>query len=210
MLKSVVHILKNSKPANKQQEIANVRAAIEKIYKDFIDGEGKLPQSFSERYNKVLPDGYIIQETPFEPYLKNISNTVDRLTNKSGISDWIYLNESADINTASAEICDWVKCHREMNDLLSKMCRVGDTLIMLPLTLTTYCERKIMIVTDDRSRFDNILEESLQNCKSAGISFCLILSDCELYDLVEQKAKKITYVTYPNYHDEIYADWSFE
>ena len=25
----------------------------------------------------------------------------------------------------------------------------------------------------------------------------------------EQKEKEITYVTYPNYHDETYADWSF-
>ena len=36
------------------------------------------------------------------------------------------------------------------------------------------------------------------------------MSDCGLHDLIEQKEKKITYVTYPNYHDETYADWSLE
>ena len=45
--------------------------------------------------------------------------------------------------------------------------------------------------------------------KAEEISFCTVLSDCKLYDLIEQKEKEITYVTYPNYHDETYANWSF-
>jgi len=113
-----------------------------------------------------------------------------------------------DINTAAAGICDWVKRHRAMNDLLRKKCYIGHTTIMLPLS--TYCESKIMIVIDDGHRFDDISEEHLQNCKALGISFCTILSDCALYHLIEQREKKITYVTYPNYHDETYADWSLE
>ena len=208
MLKSMIHTIIHSREEEKQQEIANVRAEIKKIYKDFLDGEGRMPEGFSERYNKILPDGYIIRETPFELYLKNIWKSVDNLRDESGISDWLYLDESVDINTAAAGICDWIKRHKEMNDLLSKKCQISNTTIMLPLS--TYCDGKLMIVIDDRRRFDDITKEYLHNCKTVGISFCTIISDCALYDLIEQKEKKITYVTYPNYHDETYADWSLE
>ena len=75
--------------------------------------------------------------------------------------------------------------------------------------VSNYCTGKIMIVIDDRGRFADITEESLQKCKAEEISFCTVLSDCKLYDLIEKKEKEITYVTYPNYHDETYADWSF-
>ena len=208
MLRSIIHTINNSREEEKQQEIANVRAEIKKIYKDFLDGEGRLPEGFSERYNKILPDGYIIRKTPFELYLKNIWKSVDKLRDESGISDWLYLDESVDINTAAAGICDWIKRHKEMNDLLSKKCQIGNTTIMLPLS--TYCDGKLMVVIDDSRRFDDITKEYLHNCKAVGISFCTIISDCALYDLIEQKEKKITYVTYPNYHDETYADWSLE
>lgn len=50
--------------------------------------------------------------------------------------------------------------------------------------------------------FDGSLE-----IKAENISFCTVLSDCECYDLIEQKAKRIEYTTYLNYHDETYADW---
>ena len=208
MLKSMIHTIIHSREEEKQQKIANVRAEIKKIYKDFLDGEGRLPEGFSERYNRILPDVYIIRKTPFELYLKNIGKSVDSLRDESGISDWLYLDESVDINTAAAEICDWIKRHKEMYDLLRKKCQIGNTTIMLPLS--TYCDRKLMIVIDDRRRFDDITKEYLHNCKAVGISFCTIISDCALYDLIEQKEKKITYVTYSNYHDETYADWSLE
>lgn len=67
-----------------------------------------------------------------------------------------------------------------------------------------------MIVIDDRRRFEDITEESVQNCKDMGISFCTVLSDCKLYDHIEQKEKEITYETYPDYHDETHADWRFK
>lgn len=207
MLKNIVHTIGNP-GEEEQREIANVRAEINRIYEDFLGGEGRLPEGFSERYNRSLPDGYLIRETPFEPFLKSIWKSVDKLRDETGISDWLHLDESAEINAAAAGICDWVKRHREMNDLLRKKCHIGNTSIMLPLS--AYCEGKLMVVMDDRRRFDDITEECLHECKAAGISFCTVISDCALYDLVEQKEKKITYATYPNYHDETYADWSLK
>ena len=192
---------------SKEQKIADARAEIQKTFQDFMEGEGRLPEGFSERYNRTMPSGLVLHETPFKAYLDKIRHSVDALYDKTGISDWLYLDESLEINAAAQAISDWAKRHREMNALLREKSHVGNTTIMVPVS--DYCTEKIMIVIDDRCRFESITEESLQKCKSEEISFCTVLSDCKLYDLTEQKEKEITYVTYPNYHDETYADWSF-
>ena len=67
-----------------------------------------------------------------------------------------------------------------------------------------------MAVIDNKRRYEGITIESIERCKAEEISFCTGLSDFKLYDLMEQKEKEITYVTYPNYHDETYANWSFK
>ena len=208
MLKSIIHTSNKSKEEKKQQEIENARAEIQKIYKDFLDGEGRLPDGFMQRYTKTLPNGYTIQKTPFESYLKSIWKSVDRLGDESHISDWLFLDGSVDINTAAVQICDWVKRHRKMNEALRQKCHIGNTTIMLPVS--SCCNDKIMVVMDGGHRFNGIGEEILKNCKDAGISFCTIVSDCAMYDLTEQKEKEVKYVTYPNYHDETYADWWLE
>ena len=96
-----------------------------------------------------------------------------------------------------------------MNELFERKCRVGNTTIFFPTSL--YCGGKIMIVVDDASVLDSITEESAAKCKNLDmISFCTVLSENTLYDLFEQKEKKISYVTYPNYHDETYANWYVE
>ena len=193
---------------SKEQKIADARAEIEKTFQDFMEGEGRLPEGFSERYNRTISSGLVLHETPFKAYLDKIRHSVDALYDKTGISDWLYLDESVEINAAAQAISEWAKRHKEMNALLREKSHVGNTTIMVPVS--DYCTEKIMIVIDDRCRFESITEESLQKCKSEEISFCTVLSDCKLYDLTEQKEKEITYVTYPNYHDETYADWSFK
>ena len=193
---------------SKEQKIADARAEIEKTFQEFMEGEGRLPEGFSERYNRTIPSGLVLHETPFKAYLDMIWHSVDALHDKTGISDWLYLDESLEINAATQAISDWAKRHREMNALLKEKSHVGNTTIMVPVS--NYCTGRIMIVIDDRYRFEDITEESLQKCKSEEIYFCTVLSDCKLYDLIEQKEKEITYVTYPNYHDETYADWSFK
>lgn len=195
---------------SKEQEIADARAEIEKTFQDFMNGEGRLPEGFSDPYNRTTAYGFVLRGTPFDTYLNKIRNRVDALHNRSGISDWLYLDESVEINAAAAAISDWVKRHREMHDRLMEKCHIGNTTIMLPLSASTYCNEKLMIVIDDRRIFEDMTEESVQRCKDAGISFCTVLSDCKLYDLIEQKGKEIAYVTYPNYHDETYADWSIQ
>ena len=201
-LKRGYHILFKSK----EQKIADARAEIKKTFQDFMEGEGRLPEGFSERYNRTISSGLVLHETPFKAYLDKIRHSVDALYDKTGISDWLYLDESVEINAAAQAISEWAKRHKEMNALLREKSHVGNTTIMVPVS--DYCTEKIMIVIDDRCRFESITEESLQKCKSEEISFCTVLSDCKLYDLTEQKEKEITYVTYPNYHDETYADWS--
>ena len=79
-----------------------------------------------------------------------------------------------------------------MNRLLQEKCHIGNTTIMVPVS--TYCTGTIMIVVDDRSKFENITEQSAEICKAAGISFCTVLSDRSLYDLTEQKEKELTYI----------------
>lgn len=208
MLKSIITNIKDSHKEKRQQEIDSRRAEIKKEFIEFLKGEGKLPEGFSEPYNRTFPDGYIIKKTPFEDYLKDIGKTVDKLTDESGISEWLYLDDSADLNTAATEICDWIKRHRAFYESLREKCRVGNSSIIL--TEPTYGDAQIMVVVSSKEPFFAVSEAALQDCAALGISFCTIVSECSLYDLLEQKEKTIVYETYPNYHDETYANWSFK
>ena len=184
-------------------------AEMERAFQD-LNGEGKLPEGFSAPYNSTFEDGFVLRGTPFDACLRTIRDSVDDLKNRSGVSDWLYLDDSVEINAAAEAISDWVKRHREMNKWIDKKCHVGNRYISPPLSAFPYCVENIIIVIDDRRRFEDMTEESIQRCKDVGISFCSIVSDCAMYDLFEQKTKAIDYYTYPNYHDETYADWSFQ
>ena len=187
------------------------RAEMKRVFQDFMNGEGKLPEGFSTPYNSTftLKDKFVLRGTPFDAYLRIIRDSVDQLNNHSGISDWLYLDNSVEINAAAEAISDWVKRHREMYKWISKKCRADDAW-SLPWLVSPYGDENIIIVIDDRRRFEDMTEESIQCCKDVGISFCSIVSGCAMYDLFEQKTKVIDYYTYPNYHDETYADWSFQ
>lgn len=96
-----------------------------------------------------------------------------------------------------------------MNELLERKCHLEKTTIFFPTSL--YSGGKIMIVVDNASVLDAITEESAEKCKNLDmISFCTVTSEKSFFDFFEQKEKTISYVTYPNYHDETYADWCFE
>lgn len=167
----------------KKQEIAAEqaeRAEMKKFYQDFINGEGRLPEGFSEKYNRIIQSDYILRETPFEEYLDEIWITVDSLKNCTGISDWIYFDGHIEINAAIEMILDWARRHREMNAYLYEK---GFWLMNL------YCKHKIMVVMENGDAFRNVTEKSIASCKTEQISFCIILSECELYDLIEHKAK---------------------
>ncbi len=173
--------------------------------------EGKLPEGFSEPY--TIYDTrvhYVYRGTPFGEYLEEIRDNVDSLHDESGISNWLYLDESVEINAAAQAISYWRKRHKEVNAQLHENCYVAKAKAYIWPSSSPYCDKKIMIVIADRSRFDGMTEESIQKCKEQEISFCTILSKSKMYDLIEQKEKEITYRTYLNYHDETYADWSFQ
>lgn len=181
------------------------RTEIKTMFQEFMDGPGRLPKGFSEPYNKHSSSGYTYCVTPFSSYLDEISSKVDSLNDRSGISDWLFFDGSAEINAAVWTISGWAKLQRQETELLHQKCHVGNTSI--PLTVPTHCGGKTMIVTQDGSAFENLTEDSRQICREENISFCILLSDRKLYDLIEQKEMEINYVTYPNYHDETYADW---
>lgn len=150
-----------------------------------------------------------MNDTPFKAYLDTIKADVDRLYDDTGISDWFYLDESVEINAAAAAISDWVKRYKEMETMLRKKACVDRKTTVSPPAFR-HCGGKVMVVIDNKRRYEGITEESIERCKAEEISFCTVLSDCKLYDLIEQKEKEITYATYPNYHDETYANWSFK
>lgn len=194
--------------AEKAEKIAAkqvAQAEIEKLCRDFLNGEGRLPEGFSAKYHKTTPHGSILRKTPFEEYLHEIQGKADMLFDNTGISDWLYFDGSLEINAAIERIVDRVGRHRKMNAQLREMCRAADLGTGIPLNF--FCIHKVMIVMENGDAFRNATEQSIASCKAENISFCTVLSDCECYDLIEQKAKRIEYTTYPNYHDETYADW---
>ena len=193
----------------KKQKIAEARAEMEELLREFMEGKGRLPNGFSAPYNRIPYYRVVIKGTPFDAYLKGISKEVDVLYDESGICDWFYFDGSVEINTAITSIRNWASESLRMNELLKRKRRVGKTTIFFPTSL--YCGGKIMIVVDDASVLDAITEESAEKCKNLDmISFCTVTSERSFFDLFEQKEKTISYVTYPNYHDETYADWYFE
>lgn len=214
MLKLMLKFFKSIKQKKEQKRkrlIAEAHAEKEKIFLDFMANEGKLPEGFSEPY--TIYDTrvhFVYRGTPFKEYLTEIRHSVDSLNDESGISNWLNLDESVEIDTAAQTISNWRKRHREMDALLHENCYLAKAKTHIWSPSSPYCDKKIMIVIDDGSRFNGITEESIQKCKDQEISFCTILSECKMYDLIEQKEKEITYRTYPNYHDETYADWSFQ
>ena len=192
---------------SKEQKIEEARAEMEKLLLEFMEGEGRLPEGFSAPYNRIPHYGAVIKGTPFDGYLKGISKEVDALYDRSGVCDWLYFDGSVEINAAVSSIRNWTCENLRMHELLERKCRVGKTTIFFPTSL--YSGGKIMIVVDDASVLDGITEESAAKCRDLGmISFCKVTSEKTYIDLFEQKEKTISYVTYPNYHDETYADWT--
>lgn len=208
-LKQELDTAKEQKIVAERAEQDAKRAEIKKIYQDFINGEGRLPEGFSDKYNRIIESRYTLHETPFEEYLHEIWKTVDSLNACTGISDWIYFDGSLEINKAIELLIAWVRRHREMNTYLRKSKNeVGVGFMVLDQDI--YCEYKIMVVMENGDAFRNVTEKSIASCKAEKISFCTILSECELYDLIEHKAKTIEYTKYPGYHDETHADWWFK
>lgn len=190
-----------------EQKCSAARAEIRKLYQEFLEGEGKLPRLFSDPYSTALPGRPAIRRTPFESYLSTIRKQVDNLRDQSGISDWIHLEDAGDLSAAAQAIAAWAARHREITDQLRQKCHIGNTTIMLPVFPS--CTGKVMVVADDNSASEALTPEILALCKQADIAFCTLLSDRSLYDWTDRKVKEIAYTTYPNYHDETYADWYF-
>lgn len=178
------------------------------MFQHFLEEKGKLPEGFSKPYIKYkdAPSYDDHSGTPFEKSLDDIP--CDSLWDKSGVSEWLFFDGSADINTASQQIAEWKREHRKMNEIIKERCYVGRTWIMSPVH--AYGRDKTVIVVKDGSQLRNISGESVQTLKDAEISFCTITSWNSLYDLLEQREKKIAYKEYPNYHDETYANWWLE
>ena len=65
-----------------------------------------------------------MHETPFEAYLNKIWDRVDSLHDKTGISDWLYLDESVDINAAAQATNSLVITCSVSDDAAIFMCEV--------------------------------------------------------------------------------------
>lgn len=112
-----------------EKDILEVRRGeIKKMYQEFLEGEGKLPEGFLEPYNKMKPSGYIYRGTPFTEYLNQLRNKVDLLCNRSEISDWLFFDGTIEINAAVTIIADWVKRNRKEHSLLKEKCYIGNAL----------------------------------------------------------------------------------
>ena len=109
---------------------------------------------------------------------------------------------------AAANLLAWANRHREMRKQLQEKCSIGNTTIIPPVS--PYCVQRLMVVMDTDAPFRALPPEDVEKCKEAGISFCTHLTEQTLFDLTEQETKWISYHTYPNYHDETYADWFFQ
>jgi hypothetical protein len=176
-------------PKSKEQQ----KEITAEMYLAFWEGEGRLPEGFSFSYGRG---------TPFDSLLNGIEKETDLFWNKSGISDWIYLSDSVEINAAAAAIANWARRHREMGD---RMCFGEKCKALFP-----YCSKKVMVVIDHKDRFDGMTEETIRNCQDAGVLFCTVQSFYTLYDLIEKRLKIVEYETHPNYHDETHGSWWIE
>ena len=190
-----------------EQDITAVRSEIKNLYQEFLEGDCRLPEDFSFAYDRTTASGYILRGTPFDAYLDGLWNEVDSLRNMTNISEWVRLSAGAEINAAAGALVTWVKKTREMTEVLQEKCRIGHTTIMMPVF--PCCTRRVMVVLEDEGVFAPMSEETAELCKTVGISFCIVRSDRKYFDLMEQREWEIEYQTYPNYHDETYADWCF-
>lgn len=64
---------------SKEQKIADARAEIEKTFQDFMEGEGRLPEGFSEPYIRITSFGLVLNDTPFKVKRGNLYEQVSTL-----------------------------------------------------------------------------------------------------------------------------------
>ncbi len=199
---------------SKEEKIKAAREAITAEYREFLAGEGKLPEGFSFRYDSADSRGNRHRGTPFDAYLHEIWKTVDSLRDESGISDWLYLSaaegieDAAGIDIASRAILEWAARHRAMEEQIRQKCRVGNTTFFV--STEDYAKKKVMVVMEDAARFGELTPGTAVLCREAGIGFCILTSDRSFLDLTEQRERRIVYETFPNYHDETYGMWKFD
>lgn len=171
--------------------VVNRENAAKEHYRRFLEGEGKLPEGFSTPYNESFDNGFVLLGSPFDAYFSKMRKHegVDKVYDHSGISDWLYYDGEAD-EAAVLAIASWAKLHREQDQHF-------------------YCRHQVAVVVADHVPLEEAAAKHADVCREAEVFFCKLTSDHSLYDMTEQSEKAIEYITYPNYHDETYADWSF-
>ncbi len=173
---------KKQKNLAKKYEIVDKRAIEEKQrkqYQSFLDNEGRLPDGFIYKYDRTSPAGHVLHGTPFDACLSSIRDMFDNLHNLSGISEWIYYDNSVEINVATNALVAWVKRCREADKKLLHYDYTDSDGNKETIYFGFVGRRgygNIMVVMDNKCEFENISKETLQHCREIGISFCTNVS----------------------------------
>lgn len=194
----------------RETEIKEKRIAeIDQSYKAFLAGDGRLPSAFSSPYRMEYSD-HAYNHTPFESYLESLKIGLDELSDSSGVSEWLHLDDSSDIHAAVAELIEWISRNRTMNEIMQDKCHIGNTIY--PALMRTRCRNSIMVVVEDDRVIEQLTEAEIARCREAKLSFCTILSKNSLYDLLEKEKRVIECEEYPGSVDDAatYGRWYFE
>lgn len=181
---------------------------INKIYEEFLAGEGKLPDAFSTPYCEEY-DSFVINRTPF-PYVDLLESALDDLTDQSGVSEWLHLGDVSNIHTAVAELIEWISCNRKMNEIMREKSHIGNA--YYPGLMRSRCRDSIMVVVEDGCVIEKLTKAEIARCRAVNLSFCTILSDRSMYDLLEKQKKVIKCEEYPGSADDAatYGIWSLK
>jgi len=151
-------------------------------YKFFLENEGK------------LPDGFKPVQNPFEDDLIGVGR--DGLSDCSGVSYWLSLNNESDINEAVKSCCDWKKLHTDyyLTHKVSSFYQI--------------CSEKVVILVDPSSDL-KLTAKTIDLCIANDIRVAFVKSRRVLYDLSEQREYKVSYTEYPGSVDDaaVYGEW---
>lgn len=178
-----------------------VEAEIEKTWAEFMKGAGRVPEVLIDYDGRLM----FSTGTPFKALIDELWEKYDKVENNSGIRMWYCLDEKTDAAEAASVIARWAEGHSRMKAYLDEIQSESRYYINLPTNVVW--SEQVMIELPDKECFEKMGAEDLQCCTAAGVSFFVMTSDHEMYDLTEDRRKKFVYDTHPNYHDETYAEW---
>lgn len=152
-----------------------------------------------------LPAALYLRPNPFEEALKNVGP--DGLEDESGVACFLGVRAGTDAHEAIRAAADWSRGLAAQLEAANRL-SVAQGAHSDLRRYQQYCEKRKVILTEDRNDLDLVTEEEKVQCRQGNITFAVVLPE-GLYDLLEKKDVPLTWREWPGAADDAatYGAW---